>query len=61
MALTVFPVGKRADYMTAEPEAQHERADDDEGRIDGIAENQSGLPDPDDLVDETADAGNEKY
>ena len=47
--------------MTAEPEAQHERADDDEGRIDGIAENQSGLPDPDDLVDETADAGNEKY
>ncbi len=56
----VSPVGPGADEVAARPEAQHEDGDDQRGRVDGVAEEVAELADPDDLIDEAANAGKEK-
>jgi len=52
------PVG--ADDEAADAEPQHEHRDDDGGGIDGVAEDVAEDADPDDLVDEAAEAGQEE-
>jgi len=49
-----------AGYVTASAKTQHENGNDDRGRIDRVAKDVAEDADPDDLIDQSADAGEEK-
>src|SRR5580704_13872501 len=58
--LQVATVGPAADQIAPGAETQHEERDDQGGGMDGRAEDGAELADPDNLVDQTADAGTEE-
>src|ERR1700682_2517748 len=56
----VATVGPAAEQIAPGAETEHEQGDDQGRGVDGRPEDVAELADPDDLVDETADAGTEK-
>src|SRR5262249_55116630 len=56
----VAPIRPRARRITAEAEARHEHGEDQRRGEDGVAEQISELPNPDDLVDQAARAREEE-
>ena len=56
----VPPVGPPARDVAADTEAEHEDRDDERRGVDRVAEDVAEDADPDDLVDQSADAGEEE-
>jgi hypothetical protein len=56
----VAAVGPGAHHVAADTKTEHEHRDDDGRRIDRVAENVAEDTYPDDLIDQAADAGEEK-
>ena len=54
------PIGPHAGEVAAGAEPEHEHGDDDRRRVHRVAEDVAELADPGDLVDQAADAGEEK-
>ncbi len=57
---SVLPVRPRARQVAAGTESQHEDCHHDRGGIDGVSEDVPEDADPDDLVDQSAEAGTEE-
>jgi len=53
-------IGPEADDIAAGTQTEHEDGDDKRCGVDGRAERGAELADPDDLIDETGEAGKEE-